>query len=411
MRRLNALTAVFALLSGLLAAPTLALDYETPPSLAARDVATPELVRGPNHELVEPVVSDGWLNTYIIDSPFGQFEAQGHAELATRVREIDALAYLQAMSRSEVFIESLKKAGVGSVDAIVKVFTNPVQTIGGLPAGVRKLFTGYARTAERGLLGTRRAVTGGNPDELDPLAFRKSNYLLSDGEREWASELKIDPYTTNLKLRRAISDMAVVQFVGGLPVDIALPMTASFALGALGNDERIYVQTASELEAANRQCLAGEGFTAQDSEAFIQADFLTPTMQTAVCRDLMALSGVTNREELVHQLVDSQSFEEARFLTRAIGLLADFNTHRTPLASIVSDSSVPEGLTRDGRLIVMLPVDLLYWTQETATTMDRISSDAEGAGVQVKELWITGRSSDLAARALGLKGWRLFGVE
>ncbi len=385
---------------------TSAESFEVPPQLAAVDVVSPSLIRGPNHQVRPVVDNDGLTNMYTIDTQFGEFVANGDADLQAKIREIDALAYLQAVSRSDVFVQALKDAGIGSVESIVRVFTNPVQSITGLPSGVRKLFSGYARSAERGLRGTQRMITGQKPDELQPDEFRKRNELLSDRERQWAFELQTDPYTTNMKLRAAISDMAVVQFVGGLPVDIALPVTASLAIGVLGGvDERIYLESARELESENRRCLAKQGIKDSQIDEFMVAPYLTPTIQTAFCSHLSALRDVDNVAEMAAQLAASESFAEARFLASATRMLADY-AQQEPLKSVVADESVPQAITMSGHLVVMLPVDYLFWTSETAATVQRMSRLADEAGTDSSTLWTTGRLSDRTRTELRALGWQ-----
>ena len=322
------------------------------------------------HSAHGSVSSNGLQNLYRVNSDFGEFVATGDSELRTTVHEIDALTYLHSMSKTSVFLDALKTTGVNTVESVVSIFTNPIRAIKGLPSGVKKLLSGYARTTERGI----RAIVKGGGDEIDPEDFRRSNYLVSNNERNWASELKTDPYSTNRTLRSAISKMSVVQFIGGLPVDFALPLGASLTINIVGEvGDEIYQKSAAELELDNRACLAEIGLTAERIDAFIETLYLTPTMQTVFCATASKLSNVENTSQLAEQLTASDSFNFSRFLISSIGLLTWYHETQGPLKSIVSDDLLPQALTAANQHLVILPVDFLFWTEATAASIERLT--------------------------------------
>jgi len=65
-----------------------ALDFETPPVLKATEVLPSEMQRGDHFEVQEQIRSDGFMNYYVVDSDFGQFEAYGNPALAKLIQEI-----------------------------------------------------------------------------------------------------------------------------------------------------------------------------------------------------------------------------------------------------------------------------------------------------------------------------------
>jgi hypothetical protein len=376
-------------------------QYETPGEVGSADYLPAVLQAGPNHTVSSIAVSDGFQNTYIISSEFGQFAVTGMAALKTRVTEVDAMAYLEAVSRADVFVNALKDAGVETATAIAAVFTSPVKTVQGIPGGVDRVFAG----ARRGFGLTKRLFQN-KPDsnDIDPKDFREMNYLVGNSERNWASELKTDPYTTNMKLRKMVSSMSVVEFIGGLPVDIALPMGAGLAVGVLGDQTEIYRQSAQLLEQKNRACLAEFAVEASDIDALIKASYLTPTTQTAICNALTRLDGVANLNQLPAMFANSESFEATNFLLQTINLLAWYNTDAGDVAAIteiISDDGLPYGLTVEGTVLLMLPADNLLWTDLVESRMADIKSD------EVKSLWILGAISHQANEQLTKSGWKI----
>lgn len=378
-----------------------AVKYETPGEVGSADYLPSVLEAGPNHTVSSTAVSDGFQNTYTISSKFGQFEATGMAALKTRVAEVDAMAYLEAVSRADVFVNALKDAGVETATAIAGVFTSPVKTVQGIPGGVERVFAG----ARRGFGLTKRLFQN-KPDSnnIDPKDFREMNYLVGNSERTWASELKTDPYTTNMKLREMVSSMSVVEFIGGLPVDIALPVGAGLAVGVLGDETEIYRQSAQILEQKNRDCLAEFAVEKADIDALINANYLTPTTQTAICNALTHLDGADNLNKLPAMFANSESFEGTDFLLQTINLLAWYNTDAgdvAAIASIVTDDGLPYALTDEGTILVMLPADNLLWTDLVESHMADIKSD------DPKSLWVLGAISHQANEQLTKSGWRV----
>jgi len=378
------------------------VKYETPGEVGSADYLPAVLQAGPNHTVSDTAVSDGFQNTYTISSKFGQFEAIGMAALKTRVAEVDAMAYLEAVSRADVFVNALKDAGVETATAIAGVFTSPVKTVQGIPGGVERVFAG----ARRGFGLTKRLFQN-KPDsnDIDPKDFRAMNYLVGNSERTWASELKTDPYTTNMKLREMVTSMSVVEFIGGLPVDIALPLGAGLAVGVLGDETEIYRQSAQLLEQKNRACLEEFKVEAADIDAVIKANYLTPTTQAAICNALVRLAGVDNLNKLPAIFADSGSFEATNFLLQTIDLLAWYNTDArggfAAITEVIADDGLPYGLTDEGTVLVMLPADNLLWTALVESRMGDIKSD------EVKSLWILGAISHQANEQLTKSGWKV----
>ena len=398
MRLLTILTLLSLSLTGYADHHEQKVMFESPGDVSSGSFLPAALQSGPNHTVSSMAASDGFQNIYTVSSKFGEFEATGLAALKTRVAEVDAMAYLEALSRADVFVGALRDAGVETASAIAGVFTSPVKTVKGIPGGVDRVFAG----ARRGFGLTKRIFQGKSDSAtIDPKDFREMNYLVGNSERQWASELKTDPYTTNMKLREMVSRMSVVEFIGGLPIDIALPMGAGLAVGVLGDETEIYLQSAELLEQKNRECLVEFEVEAADIEAFINASYLTPTTQTSFCNALVRLDGVDGANKLSAVLAKTESFEASNFLLQTINLLAWYNAEVSALTKIVSDDGLPYATTEGGAVLAMLPADNLLWTDLVENRMADIKSD------KTKSLWVLGTPSKLAGEQLMKSGWQL----
>ena len=81
--------------------------YEELPELKASEILKPELLKGPHYAVRDPVPTASGMNQFTIDSDFGVFEADGNEMLLQRLKEIDAIARLREVSRTDEFKKSL----------------------------------------------------------------------------------------------------------------------------------------------------------------------------------------------------------------------------------------------------------------------------------------------------------------
>jgi hypothetical protein len=83
--------------------PEAANGYEELPELKASEVLQADILSGPYHKVQEEVPTYSGANRFTIDSQFGVFEAEGNEMLVKRVNEINAIAKLKEVSRTDEF--------------------------------------------------------------------------------------------------------------------------------------------------------------------------------------------------------------------------------------------------------------------------------------------------------------------
>ncbi len=103
--------------------------YETAPTFFAKDLLPVELVSGPHHRVVDPVVNDGFTNHYLIHSDFGVYETVGLDMTRTRVQEINAIGALRQIKKTEAyrkgFQRSMKALALSPIRQVKRVARNP----------------------------------------------------------------------------------------------------------------------------------------------------------------------------------------------------------------------------------------------------------------------------------------------
>src|SRR6476660_5823174 len=78
-------------------------SFEELPQLKASEILADTYLVGPHHKVREEVPTYSGANRFTIDSEFGLFEAEGNEMLIRRVTEINAIAKLREVSRTDEF--------------------------------------------------------------------------------------------------------------------------------------------------------------------------------------------------------------------------------------------------------------------------------------------------------------------
>src|SRR5678815_5448240 len=103
--------------------------FEELPELNASEILKPELLKGPHYVVREPVPTGSGMNQFTIDSDFGVFEADGNEMLLQRLKEIDAIARLQDVSRTDEFKKSLVTETKSPLNPAKNIARDPAQAI------------------------------------------------------------------------------------------------------------------------------------------------------------------------------------------------------------------------------------------------------------------------------------------
>src|SRR6516162_3063104 len=361
--------------------------FEELPELKASEILKPEFFQGPHFAVREPVPTSAGMNQFTIDSDFGVFEADGNEMLLQRLKEIDAIARLQAVSRTDEFKNSLVAAAKSPLNSAKNIARDPAQAISNVPKGIMK-FLGRAKET----VGNVGKGGGGDGDRMkDAIGY-------SDKKRKIALEMGIDPYTTNTVLQKQLDDLAWASWAGGFSFSVAtLPISgAAGAALTVTNvnstvEDLLHEKTPSELEQINRAAFRAMGASASDIERILHGGAFTPTEATSFAVHLKALKGVANRGAFVKAAAGKSTTEaDALFCVYTAALMDQIN-QKTPIARIVMLGDFPICVAKDGTIIVALQWDYAAWTSGAASFTDAVQK-------------LAGKSSQNAHVFVGLSG-------
>lgn len=390
--------------------------YETPGNLRAAKILPADLVKGEHHEVDHRVRNDGYLNYYTIRSDFGEYEAASTGMLGIRVHEIGALAELDELSRTEVFIKAAAEAGVAPIKGVKQFVTHPVKTITGIPRGIGRMFRRYTGQASDAAEAGKEFVAGEDEEDAQehgeqreeqsaPAKLTESYFGVSSAERAWAQKLGTDPYSTNKTLRDAIKSVAWAERLGKFGVGFAgLPeIPGADIIGKV--TDAVWNMDAYELRDLNRKRLIATGADEALIDEYIDNARLTPTLQTLLTAAIAELQGVEGRDGILSQSLNLRTEAEARFFVMAVTLLAWYHRNQMPFALIITNAAVPAGVTASDTFVLQFAADHVYWTEEVAEAATGYTSLLEAGPYRSREVWFLGTATERCRQELSALGW------
>ena len=377
-----------------------AAQIEAPPVASAPSILGKQ-VNGPNYKIGDTVRSDGFLQIFSLNTTYGPYQVQGHEMLNVRLRELAAVAALEHMNKSQVYIDAAAKEAKKPVDLAVGLVTNPVGTVQQSMSGVGAVFS---------RIGSGAANMGQGRDNV-----AGSLLGVSSAKRQIAYKLGVDPYTDFKPLADALNDMARVTALGDLTVSgafMAIPggagMAVSYSKTTQEVGQMVLDKTPSELRDANRAKLTAMGIPGTLISAFLDNSFYTPMDQTIIVAALGRMNGVGNREIFVRRASQAPSRDLAFFTRTRAELLADQHSRVEPFVDFFDIQGIPLNRTRNGKVVVLVALDQLAWTKQASDFVAVMDHDIKQRKLgNLVEVRMTGTATPLAREGLRERGWKV----
>lgn len=380
-------------------------SFEQLPELKASEILKPEFLKGPHHSVRDSVPTVSGENQFVIDSDFGQFEAEGNEMLVIRVKEVYAIANLKEVSRTDQFKDSLANAAKGTFNAAKKIVTDPGTTLSNVPKGVMK-FMGRAGQSVKNI-GKKKEDDGMGANNVEKMTGQ------SNAKRRIAVSMGIDPYSTNAVLQKQLDEIAWASWAGGfifsagtMPIGggVGIALTATSVSDSL--DKVVNEKPPADLRQMNRAGLRSMGVGERDTEAFLSNPAFSPTRQTAFVLNLKSLDGVANRAAFVHAAAaESDNESDALFCVLTSALMSKVHTGGHPIARIAMIGSFPACVAKDGQVILALQWDYAAWTPAAATITTEIEELAKEVGNKGVLIALSGQASPRLKQELSNRGF------
>ena len=359
--------------------------FEELPVLNASEILRPEFLAGPQHKVREPVPTYFGANQFTIDSDFGVFEANGNEMLVRRINEINAIAQLKDVSRTDQYKDAVVAAAKSPVAAAKNIVNDPVNTIANVPKGIMKFMSRAGESVKNiGKKSESNAAEGSKMQQL--IGF-------SDAKRKVAIKLGVDPYSTNTVLQHELDGIAWASFAGGATFSLAtLPIGGGAGAALTVTDitssfeEMLREKSPTDLKIINQKTLLGLGAGAKETERFLNNSAFSPSQQTAFVLNLRSLNGVANRGAFVRTAGETSSDEsDAIFCVQTAALMSKIHKDET-LARLAMIGDFPICVAKDGTIIVALQWDYAAWTSGAASFTSEVQKLAAQSGKNGKVL-------------------------
>jgi hypothetical protein len=383
------------------ATPPKSGQFEKPTTLSASRILPPHLLKGPYHTVQEKVSSDGYFNSYTINSQFGTFEVEGQALLETRIGELVALAELDKLSSSSVFADAAYKAGKGIVLAPVNIVKKTAKhvsdpekmknTIAAVPEGAERLFSWVYRQGKRGVNAVGDAISSSEAADTPPkkdenkksteetvtatldqgtaLGLKYIGY--TKRQREWFRKLKVNPYTSNELLRDEVMRVAGIEtavgtafrFVPGLGL---LGELSTFNTWYERAEKLSLYEDPDTIGKKNQKELLELGVPEDALTTFLENKAYTPWTRRFISSSLSAMGPSVKGHDAFIRAANQAKNEPSALYFVSIAEALEKRHKKTPLVRIVASRHLPAAITKDKTLYVPLSVDYLFWTEEAA---------------------------------------------
>ena len=390
--------------------------FEALPHFEASAILPGDMLQGPNHRVQDRVNNDGYYNHYRITTPeVGVFDAISTRMLGIRITEINALVTLKKANDAAILAGGAVDAFGDMFTGAVNTVTNPVQTLESVPAGLNRLF-GFAsrevqRTEEKIDANEAATQAGQGASTLSMVGQGSESVArgvlgVNTAERQWAEKLKVDPYTTNPVLRKALNRVAELEAAGRFSKDLIPGGAVLTAISAASSVNDLVYKNWDEVERLNEERLTRMGASPQVSEAFRLNRAYSETRQTRMIAALDRLQGLPGRAGYVQLAARADVETRAQFFQEGAELMAIFHRTQAPLARLLPEVGGAGALTADNRILQILNVDYMVWTQDLADHADRIAAHArtEFPGAR-PEVWLTGQVSPRVRDEFRARGW------
>jgi hypothetical protein len=348
-------------------------EYEELPELKASEILRDTILNGPHHKVREEVTTESGANRFTIESHYGIFIAEGNAMLVRRVDEINAIARLKDVSKTDEFKEALKKAAKSPLNTAKALVTDPAKTLSSVPKGLKKFMKRTGESIKS--IGTKKDSEEGDANRMQQIIG------FTDAKRKVAISLGVDPYSTNDVLQKELDDITWANFAGGLVFSVGTMGigggvgTALTATQVTGSFEQVLREkNPTDLKIMNRKILLGLGASSEDTERFLKNSAFSPSAQTAFALNLQALDGVANRGAFVRLAGTTSSSEpDAIFCVQTAALMGNLHKGDKPLARIEMLGDFPICIAKDGTTVVALQWDYAAYTE----LADKFSRDVD----------------------------------
>lgn len=374
------------------------IDTRYDPIIQARasEILPPELLSGPHHKVNEAVSIRGPQYFFIVDSDYGQFQAQGQPRLRRLVREINAIAALKEVTKKKSFKDAFTESALEPFVQLKELVLHPVDTVSGVPKG---LWT-FVASSKESLIRDRSQYED---------RYLEALVTVSKYKRRYAAELGIDVYTSNPIVQEELNRLGWAGAVANWTPSVLLipasgPAKALYTVFDWTKTlNRLITEAAPDvLRYQNNKKLQTMGISSEQRDRFLSHKYYSPRNQTVITEYLASMEDAEQKAHVIDQALHADSEIDAFTYQQIVEILAGYNRSVSPIIEFRVHKGIPIGYAKNGSLVMGFPVDFSRWTAFTEYLFEDFGKKQTGlVKIKKSELHILGEFSPRARRELG----------
>jgi hypothetical protein len=375
-------------------------EYEYGTTYKTADLLPANIIAGPQYRIADKVQSDGFMFTYTVESDYGRFRATGDYALQKLLNEIQVIAQLEEISRTEAFAKSIVHAAKSPLRFGEGLITDPVDTVTGIPRGLFSIFENVGE-----------AVTSEQDPSEDGRA--KQALLVSSWKRDYCAKYDCDVYSSNSVLQEELNRIAWAAAIGGLTVSGATTVASGgavmvFSTVRMGDqlNEALRAEPPSRLRIINEEKLEAMRVPPDLIAKFLDHPAFTPRHDTLIVAALSRLEGVEGREKFIELCLRAQDEIGANYFQNIAEIMVGYHTKAAKLTAIQPLLGISAATASNGRVLVPVAWDFGVYEQAVAQRMDYAAQEFARRGLSTKfDVWTTGRVSAKLKAEAGRRGF------
>jgi len=398
----------------------------------AVDLLPPDLLQSGEHRVLDEVRIDRGFYAFDVESAYGIYRVNSIGMLEIRVHEIKTLA--QAISQfrrknrrlatqlrrqitgddptlglqSAPRVYAAEQVQIGGT-SVASILTSPLSTAS--EAG-NQLAEKAERTADEL---TRRPDSRSVSTKPDAYVNEVSlNPVAGAHKRNVAHQLGLDVYSSNPQVQEFLDAVATARLEGDFNAGVAMirvPKSREIRVadGRLDAEIKLVIKNLSpeELSEGVDEQLERIGVAAEDRLKFMVHSRYSPTHRTAITAFLDYLRGVKNRGAVIESAITVNSELGAVAHVRLARMLAHYHESVAPLKQLLLVDGQVMAVTEDNRMVVFMPVDIVYWNRQTEDAGRRWKRNAAQRQHSAAEIVLTGSATYVAASGLINQGFEV----
>ena len=194
-----------------------------------------------------------------------------------------------------------------------------------------------------------------------------------------------------------------------MPHGAILWMTFSATRWTSYLDEQVRDHSANDLRAMGRAKLLNMTISEEDIHRFFLNGLYSPRQVTIITTALDELTGVDGREAFLTVAEEANSEELVLFYQDVVEMMRGYRLYIGAVDRLLVLPRVPALYTKNKALVVMLPVDYLFWTSRVASVAQALTTHVPSLlPITERELWIAGNVSPRARQEFESLGWTVY---